>query len=79
METTIEKNKLKNLSNEELTELTRNHAVEVHMYNGAFTQLCVNDFKGIEPAGKYYVTMTGIIIPVEVVKCIVIIDKENKL
>lgn len=69
----ITKDELIKLSNDELIKITKDRAIDIHMYNGSFAQLCVNDFKGLDNIGYYYVTQTEIQIPLNNVEYIEII------
>ena len=56
----IEKDELVNLSHDELIELTKDHAVDFHLYNGKITQLSFNDLKGFDSERSIFYTNTGI-------------------
>lgn len=47
-------------SNEEILEKTKGQAVDFHLNNGHWSQLCVGDFLGLESESGNVYTRTGI-------------------
>lgn len=56
----IKKEDLRNMLNERLVEMTKDKGVDVHLYNGHWTQLGVNDLTGFDASLSSLITRTGI-------------------
>ena len=64
---------LMNYSNEEILEKTKDRAVDIHLYNGHWSQLCVNDLLGFDSENLSFKTRTGISIRLQDVDYIEVI------
>ena len=48
------------MSNEELIDMTKNCAIDIHFYGDRLTQLCVNDLRSFDKEKSFLYTRTGI-------------------
>lgn len=60
MRTKYVKGQLMKFSNEEILDRTKGRAVDFHLTDGRWTQLCVNDLQGFDEEGAFFYTKTGI-------------------
>ena len=51
---------LSKFTNEEILERTKGRAVDLHLNNGHWTQLCVNDLQGFDIENGFFFTRTDI-------------------
>lgn len=68
---------LSKFTNEEILERTKGRVVDLHLNNGHWTQLCVNDLQGFDNEGSYLYTRTGIMIRLQDLDSIEVIDSTS--
>ena len=60
MSTKYTRKQLMSFSNEEILERTKGRAVDFHLTDGRWSQLCVNDLQGFDIENGYFYTRTDI-------------------
>lgn len=72
----INKERLINMSNEDIRKVTKGYAIDFHLYDGLLTQLCINDLQGFNKGNFQFYTNTGITIPLSKIKSIELIGDD---
>jgi len=76
MRTKYVKGQLMKFSNEEILDRTKGRAVDFHLTDGRWTQLCVNDLQGFDEEGSFFYTKTGIRLNLQDIDYIEIINND---